>query len=175
MKVFKKYFYIATATLIFSFLLSNNSFAIDELELNRPEWAKPAKTVLKGGVNAVQEKPLTGIGVVGLRYIHRPGHASFIEQVYPGSPSHNAGIRVSDKIFKINNIKTKHLTSNQVYSYLSGAPGSYVELTIQRGGQYFKVNLKRIDLANLSNDVQNRYLSGPVAVPHDVSKRIFGY
>lgn len=135
----------------------------------------PSKTVLKGGINeSVQTQNLTGIGVVGLKYVHRKGYPSYIEEIYPSSPAENAGIRRSDFIYSIDGVKTINLGSEQVHNLLSGPPGTTVKLGIKRGPSIYTVNVSRVDLATLSSYVQNEYLSGPIAVPFDL-KEIFGY
>ena len=144
------------------------AIAIDELELKLPPWMDNQESIkLKGNIkeDVSKAKPLTGIGVIGLRFIHQAGYSSYVEQVYPNSPASRAGIQPKDLIFAIDGVRTDYLNSDSVYQLLSGEPGTKVKIFITRGQSMFNVELVREDLANFSPDVQNRYLSGPIAVP----------
>ena len=150
--------------------------AIEELELKSPPWEKSPSVTLKGNIreDISQVKPQTGIGVIGLRFIHQAGFPSYIEQVYPNSPASKAGIRPKDLIFAIDGVRTDYLNSDSVYQLLSGEPGTKVKVFITRDQTMFNVELVREDLANFSPDIQNRYLSGPVSVPFD-PRTLFPY
>ena len=167
-------------TLIFIFLLGFNSkvLAIDELELKLPNWWKneSEKVILKGNIqeDVSKVKPLTGIGVIGLRFIHQTGYSSYVEQVYPNSPASKAGVKPKDLIFAIDGVRTDYLTSDSVYQLLSGSPGTSVKVFITRGQTMFNVEMLREDLANFPSDVQNRYLSGPITIPLG-SRDLFPY
>ena len=152
---------------IFSLLVNLQANAIEELDLKSPPWANNQKIILKGNVNENIEnvKPLTGIGVIGLRFIHQAGFPSFIEQIYPNSPASKAGLLPKDLIFAVDGVRTDYLNSDSVYQLLTGEPGSKVRLFITRGQTMFNVDVAREDLANFSAEIQNRYLSGPIAVP----------
>ena len=153
------------------FILENNSFAfaIDEAELKVPSWVddESKKVTLKGNVNESVNyvKPQTGIGVIGLRFVHQPGYPSYIEQVYHNSPASKVGLQPRDLIFAINGIRTDKLSSDSVYELLTGEPGTKVKIFVTRGDTMFNIELVREDLANFSPDVQNRYLSGPIVLP----------
>ncbi len=142
--------------------------AIQEQELKSASWTDSLKDVtLKGTVkeDVSEAKQLTGIGVIGIRFIHQSGFPSYIEQIYSNSPASRSGLRPKDLIFAIDGVRTDHLNSDSVYQLLAGDPGTKVKIFITRGQSMFNVELVREDLANLSPEVQNRYLSGPIAVP----------
>lgn len=145
--------------------------AIEEMELKLPGWMNTQETVKLQGMireDITSVKPQTGIGVIGLRFVHQSGYPSYIEYVYGDSPASRAGIRAKDLIFAVDGIRTDYLNSEGVYQLLSGAPGSKVRIFITRGQSMFNVELVREDLVNFSPDIQNRYLSGPIAVPFNV-------
>ena len=153
--------------LIFFLLYSPASLAMQELDMKIPQWAEADDIpTLKGEIS--KNNPYTGIGVVGLKFIHETGYPSIVEEVYPNSPASRAGIIKKDLIFAINGIKTSSLISDDVYKLFSGNPGSSVEISIKRRGETFVIDLVREDLANLSSDVQYRYLAGPVSVPFNI-------
>ena len=142
--------------------------AIEEQELKIPSSIENLQGIkLKGNIreDVSKVKPQTGIGVIGLLFIHQTGYPSYVQQVYSNSPASRAGIKPKDLIFAIDGIRTDYLTSEGVYNLLSGEPGTKVKIFITRGQTMFNVELQREDLANFSPDVQNRYLSGPITVP----------
>ena len=158
--------------ILFSFLFTTNiSFALEEAALKKPAWLNESpKTILRGNVSeSINEAiPQTGIGVIGLRFIHQSGYPTYIEEVYSNSPALKGGIREKDLIFAIDGVRTDKLSPDSVYQLLSGSPGTKVRVFITRGESMFNVELVREDLANFSNNIQNRYLSGPIAVPFDM-------
>ena len=170
MTLYRYYLNLILLGLFLSLNINLSAFAIEEVDLKLPSWVNQnenEKVTLKGNVNETVEKvkPLTGIGVIGLRFIHQSGYSSFIEQVYPNSPASRAGIRPRDLIFAIDGIRTDYLSSDHVYQLLTGEPGTKVKVFITRNQTMFNAELVREDLANFSPDIQNRYLSGPIAVP----------
>lgn len=174
-KTVYSFFLIFSLTYSFQFCLMANG--IEELEIKLPQWVdKSPKVLLKGNISEeiTKAKAQTGIGVIGLRFIHQTGFSSYIEQVYPNSPASRAGIKPRDLIFAIDGMRTDYLNSDAVYQLLSGDPGSKVKIFITRGQSMFNVELVREDLANFSPDIQNRYLSGPIAVPIN-PREIFPY
>ena len=162
---YKLFLFLLAMACILKFNLA--ALAIDELEIKSPPWANQPKTILKGNIteDVTKVKPQTGIGVIGLRFIHQIGYSSYVEQVYPNSPASRAGLRPKDLIFAIDGVRTDYLSSDSVYNLLSGEPGTKVKIFITRDQTMFNVELVREDLANFSQEVQNRYLSGPIAVP----------
>ena len=173
----KNRYYLNLFLAVIILLFNLPCYAIEEIELKSPPWAmkSPEPVTLKGTVKEeiTQVKPLTGIGVIGLRFIHQPGFSTYIEQIYPNSPASRSGIRPKDLIFAIDGVRTDYLNPEGVYQLLAGDPGSKVKIFITRGQTMFNVELVREDLANFSADVQNRYLSGPIAIP--VSPKDFPY
>lgn len=166
----RNYYQYLFLLITISFLKFNlSALAIDEIELKSPPWLKKEESnvTLKGNIreDISKIKPLTGIGVIGLRFIHQAGYSSYIEQVYPNSPASRGGLQPKDLIFAIDGVRTDYLNSDSVYEMLSGNPGTKVKLFITRGQSMFNIELVREDLANFPNEVQNRYLSGPIAVP----------
>ena len=143
------------------------SFTSFSLNANAIEIDSAKGLTLKGTIkeDVSNAKQLTGIGVIGIRFIHQSGFPSYIEQIYPNSAAAQAGLRPKDLIFAIDGIRTDHLNSDSVYQLLAGDPGTRVKVFITRGQSMFNVEVVREDLANLSPEVQNRYLSGPIAIP----------
>lgn len=162
--------YLSCVVMLF-LLTTSLAFAFDELELKKPGWLDDSpRTILRGNIseNISKAIPQTGIGVIGLRFIHQSGYPTYIEEVYPNSPAQKGGLRDKDLIFAIDGVRTDKLSPDSVYQLLSGNPGTKVRVFITRGESMFNVELVREDLANFSPGIQNRYLSGPIAVPFDM-------
>jgi predicted metalloprotease with PDZ domain len=165
------------SVLIIFLITFKPAISIEEMEIkNSPPGNSNEKVTLKGNIreDISTVKPQTGIGVIGLRFIHQAGFPSYVEQVYPNSPASMAGIRPKDLIYSIDGVRTNNLNSDSVFELLSGTPGTTVRLNITRGQSMFNVLLTREDLANFSSDIQNRYLSGPISVPFN-PKDLFPY
>ena len=145
--------------------------SIEEQQLKIPPWmennSNSDSVTLRGNIkeDVSQAKPLTGIGVIGIRFIHQTGYSSYIDQVYPNSPAYREGLKSRDLIFAVDGVRTDQLNSDGVYQLLAGDPGTRVKIFITRGQSMFNLELIREDLANLFPEVQNRYLSGPIAIP----------
>src|SRR3989338_7701426 len=97
--------YLFCVVILFSFFFTTSLvFAFDELELKKPIWlGESPKTILRGNVseNISKAIPQTGIGVIGLRFIHQSGYPTYIEEVYPNSPAQKGGLKDKDLIFAI--------------------------------------------------------------------------
>ncbi len=173
----QQHLFLIFTILVSLIVLNTQAIAYQEIEPKIAPWIKaPEKIILKGTVreDISKIKPQTGIGVIGLRFIHQSGYSTYIEQVYQNSPAGRAGIRPKDLIFAIDGVRTDYLTSDGVFDMLSGEPGTKVKVFITRGQSMFNVELSREDLANFSPEIQNRYLSGPIAVPFN-PKELFPY
>ncbi len=146
-----------------------NSNALEEQELKNLHGLITLNVNLKGNIkkDVEQKESLTGIGVIGIQFIHQSGYPFYIEQVYPNSSATKAGLKPKDLIFAIDGIRTDQLNSKGLYQLLSGKPkpGSAVRIFITRGENMFNVEVIREDLANLPLDIQNRYLCGSIVVP----------
>ena len=166
-----KKFYCLNLAIIFTLTFISvvqSANAVLEQELKSLPWSETQSAVkLKGNIkeDVSETKQSSGIGVIGIRFIHQAGYPSFIDQVYPGSPANREGLMPKDLIFAIDGIRTDKLNSDAVYQLLAGKPGSKVRMFISRGKSMFNLEVTREDLTDLSPEVQNRYLSGPIVVP----------
>jgi len=112
----------------------------------------------------------SNIGVVGIKYLHRPGSMSTIIDVYPETPADKAGVRVGDNLLEVDGTNVLALNADQVFGLMAGRPGEPVELKLMRCknnyGSYqgctpYYVTLKRMDMNYLSSDrVFNIYRYG---------------
>ena len=144
-------------------IISLTGFSLNASAIETDSTGLTLKGTIKEDVS--NAKQLTGIGVIGIRFIHQSGFPSYIEQIYSNSPASRAGLSPKDLIFAIDGVRTDHLNSDSVYQLLAGDPGTRVKVFITRGQSMFNVEVVREDLANFSPEIQNRYLSGPIAIP----------
>ena len=146
---------------IFLFLFTTNySLAKEENE-----------ALLKGNISTdiAEQYPVTNIGVVGLRYVHQIGFSSLIEEVYENSPSSRAGIQRGDLIYAIDGLRTDKLSSDGVFELISGSPGTKVKMLLIRGRTKLELELTREDIARFPENIQARYLAGPIQIPFNGS------
>lgn len=99
----------------------------------------------------------SNIGVVGIRYIHKPYEMSTVIEVYPNTPAAFAGIRVGDRILEVQGVNVAKLTADDVYALIAGRPGELVNIKFSRcSSQYscatFTTNLRRIDMNSIESD-----------------------
>jgi carboxyl-terminal processing protease len=86
----------------------------------------------------------SGIGVVitsradsaGVRWI-------FVEDVFPGSPAENAGVKRFDRIIQVGSTSLRNATAEEASQAIRGPTGSVAELTIQRSDQTLKISVTR--------------------------------
>jgi len=72
----------------------------------------------------------SGVGIV---LLHRDGQY-YINEIYPGGPAEQAGVRVFDRIVAVDGHATNVLNDNDVSKMIRGTSGSRVTLTVLRAG-----------------------------------------
>jgi carboxyl-terminal processing protease len=83
--------------------------------------------------------PIVGIGV-GVRMVD---HHPVIEEVIPANPAAKAGLKVGDRIVKIDGTSTDGLELGKVAMLLRGAAETHVKVTILRNGDKQTFTIKR--------------------------------
>jgi len=73
----------------------------------------------------------TGVGIV---LLHRDGQY-YINEIYPGGPAEQAGIRVFDRIVAVDGHATSSMADDDVSKMIRGAVGTRVTLTVLRAGE----------------------------------------
>ena len=81
--------------------------------------------------------------------IRKKGDYVIFAQPYKGSPADRAGIRIGDRIVRIDGQEARGMTINQVSALLKGSPGTKVKLTVERllGGEQQELTLRRERIA----------------------------
>ena len=81
--------------------------------------------------------------------IRKKGDYVIFAQPYKGSPADRAGIRIGDRIVRIDGQEARGMTIAQVSALLKGSPGTKVKLTVERllGGEQQELTLRRERIA----------------------------
>jgi len=72
-------------------------------------------------------------GGVGMQIENQQGHIT-VSTVFPNTPAEQAGLRVGDRIVKVDTASTQGWSISQVSDKLTGTPGTKVTATFQRPG-----------------------------------------
>lgn len=137
-----RFFLIA---MLLSTFLHNNALAQNAFKLGAAETTSQVKS--------------SGKGIIGIRFekdryaVERPR----ILEIYPGTPAERAGVRPGDEIDAVDGIPVSRYSVNQIYSLLSGPPGSPVDLSIIARSQYGNrvrrnVRLNRMEMNTIPSD-----------------------
>jgi hypothetical protein len=115
-----------------------------------------AKQGLSGRADDSLNRPLTSqvqssIGIIGVKFVATTGHAPVINQVFPGTPAEQKGLRVYDRIVAVDGVPTTGLTKDEVFDLIVGSPGTQVTLSIMRGSDFQAVNCVRMDINELTD------------------------
>ena len=70
-----------------------------------------------------------------------------IVDVYSNSPAKESGLEAEDLIVGVSGIDVEDMELETITSYIKGAEGTYVELTIRRGTTEFTVQVERRDVS----------------------------
>lgn len=81
--------------------------------------------------------------------IRKKGDYVIFAQPYKDSPADRAGIRIGDRIVRIDGQEARGMTIEQVSALLKGSPGTKVKLTVERllGGEQQELTLRRERIA----------------------------
>jgi len=69
-----------------------------------------------------------------------------VRRILPDSPAHEAGIRIDDKLLRINGLGHKSLTLQHITRILQGKPNKRIRLVLLRDGEKVKVEFRLRDL-----------------------------
>ncbi len=93
----------------------------------------------------------SSVGIIGVKFIASMGHPPVINQVFPGTPADQKGLRIYDKIVAVDGIPTAGLSKDEVFDLIVGSPGTQVTLSILRGSDFQAVNCVRMDINELTD------------------------
>ena len=103
---------------------------------------------------------------LGFEASKRKGEELEILNILNDSPSFNSGLKIGDKILKIDNKETKNMDRNESLSLIRGEEDSIVNLTVQRDNDVFNISVIRkpiesevIEYKMLNNNIGYIYIS----------------
>lgn len=99
--------------------------------------------------NALKSQVESSIGIIGVKFVATAGRAPVINEVFPGTPADQVGLRLYDMIVAVDGIPTAGLTKDEVFDLIVGTPGTKVTLSIMRNGDYYAVSCTRMDINTL--------------------------
>lgn len=122
-------------------------------------------------VFAVEENHL-GIGIILLKEPYN--HKTIVLDVLPNSPAEKVKIPLGASILKVNNIKTKNLSIDEVLNLIKGPKGSHLTLTVKTfsflGGNLIDFKSYK----SVKYDVIRDYFNVPVS-KYDKDKRFLAH
>ena len=101
--------------------------------------------------NFLQSQTTRGIGIIGVKFIAYPSQPPVINQVFPGTPAHKAGLLPLDVIVAVDGVPTSGLTKEECYDLIVGTPNTPVTLSIRRGPSFTVYTMTRMDHTELTN------------------------
>lgn len=125
------------------------------------EMMNSSRAFKLGASSAESKIAPSNIGIIGIKYLHRQGEMSTVIAVYPNTPAEQAGIRVGDRIMKVDNTNITVFDADEVFSMISGRPGSPINLEVLRcqnnygshlGCSTFNVSMLRMDMNYIASD-----------------------
>ncbi len=93
-------------------------------------------------MDSMEDTELVGIGIRA--YYLQEG--ILLTQVAPGSPAQAGGLAAGDTIITVDGHDTRGADTADIESWIRGERGTQVALTVQRGEETFRVELKRQDV-----------------------------
>lgn len=145
--------------LILTLFLSSANFAkasYQSLTLKKQKLeTKPFKlNVAESTANFVP----SNVGIIGMKYLHKPGSMSTVVEVYPHTPAEKAGVLVGDRLLAVDGTNIIPFNSDQVFAAIAGVPGAPIDLKFMRCNNYgnqcltFDRRLIRMDMNKLNSD-----------------------
>jgi C-terminal processing protease CtpA/Prc len=100
----------------------------------------------------------SNVGIIGMKYLHKPGSMSTVIEIYPSTPAQKAGIQIGDRLLEVNGVSIIPYNSDQVFAMIAGLPGTPINLKFMRCNYYgndcrtFATQLIRMDMNELNSD-----------------------
>lgn len=80
---------------------------------------------------------------VGIEIVTTTDNNTYIYSVFESSPAERAGLKVGDKIIKVDDLNMEGKTSADMSNYIKESEKDSFDITVERDGEEINVNLKR--------------------------------
>ena len=101
-----------------------------------------------------------GYGIIGVKFVLSVGRPPIINRVFAGTPAAQVGLLPNDAIIAVDGVPTFGLTKEEVYDLIIGSPGTNVNVSVQRGGDFRVVTCTRMDINDIADPLVRRdYMS----------------
>lgn len=125
---------------------------------------------LRGGAKAATMDPLktranntgfnvqatSSFGIIGVKFVLSLGKPPVINRVFPGTPAYTVGMQKDDAIVAVDGVPTFGLSKEEVYDLIIGSPGTKVNVSIMRSGDFRVITCTRMDINELTDPVVRR-------------------
>lgn len=121
--------------------------------------AKTDNTRLNARANNVaplQAQMQSSFGIIGVKFVLALGKPPVINRVFPGTPAYTVGLQKDDAIVAVDGVPTFGLSKEEVYDLIIGSPGTKVNVSIMRSGDFRVVTCTRMDINELTDPVVRR-------------------
>lgn len=144
--------------ILISLILVQNQVLAQYQKLTlKPQKVEPKSFQLNVEESTASFKP-SHVGIIGMKYLHKPGSMSTVVEIYPHTPAERAGIQIGDRLLAVNGVNIIPYTSDQVFGMIAGLPGAPINLKFMRCNNYgggcftFDKQLIRMDMNQLNSD-----------------------
>lgn len=118
--------------------------------------AQPEHLRANTDANGLNAAATSGIGILGVKFILTLGKPPLIHKVFPGTPAFSQGMEAGDVIVAVDGVPTYGLTKEEVYDLIIGTPGTKVNVSIMRSGDFKVFTCTRMDINELTDPVVRR-------------------
>jgi hypothetical protein len=98
----------------------------------------------------------SGFGIIGVKFVLSEGRPPIINRVFMGTPASQVGLLPNDAIVAVDGVPTSGLSKEEVYDLIIGSPGTRVNISIQRAGDFRVVNCTRMDINDIADPLVRR-------------------
>jgi hypothetical protein len=125
---------------------------------------------LRGGAKTATSEPLktnanaggfnvaatSGFGIIGVKFVLAIGKPPIVNRVFPGTPAYALGMQPGDAIVAVDGVPTYGLAKEEVYDLIIGSPGTKVNVSIMRSGDFKVYTCTRMDINDLTDPMVRR-------------------
>jgi C-terminal processing protease CtpA/Prc len=137
--------------------VQNNAIAQYQSLTLKPREVEPKSYKLNVAESTASFEP-SNVGIIGMKYLHKPGSMSTVVEIYPHTPAEKAGVHIGDRLLAVNGTNIIPYNSDQVFAMIAGLPGAPINLKFMRCNNYgsscytFDTQMLRMDMNELNSD-----------------------